>query len=645
MKNLLIKLLLLFVSLNVYSQNTTNITYEQVNDLDKQINKKIQKEINTYDGYYYNNLIINTFEDKENNIIFIFNDLIINNSSNNYSIIELPFLLNENILINEILLNNEKINALNDNNKLLLFIDNKNIKNKNDLYIKILKKNNLDLQFILTKPISDIKINNNNKNIKIQQENNENIIISNNNLNNSKLLNKNTNIDFLNYNLTTLNNIFIEKDIYLEQEQKTRTKIIATNRNTLNKEITINYLLDENENVWSKLTKNIKINNNVLEINFFANEEIIFETKLKNNIYNIKNNTKYIQKINIHNDYLFSYEVLGGINYSNYSNNTWFIFPDQEITINYKKLKTLDGNTIVVNKLEKNINKSQYNIIINYTYTINSSMGQDINIDFPKEYNVKEIFLNNVKTYNNDKLFISNGINQLSFNLEKNDTFSLLYKIPEINLYSNKKLIPINNIESNINIEKFDNKFFVYSWGSDIYPSMYLIVIVLFLSIISYFLSKMPNTILNFNKWFIILLGVSQISIVAVVLTIILFTFISKKISKNYTIESFKNTINSYNFIQLLFIILSLIVAHYFFSSMYYGLLSNGNSYIYGLNSNYSNLYFYSYIPKQINILWFPSYIYNSVMFIWSFYVAINLINLSKYWWQALTTPAIFIKK
>lgn len=632
--NNLLKTLAISFLINSSMSYAQNISLNEISAIDNLAKKNIEQCKDSC--YYINKAEILSLEKTEtSNLLKISLSTILTEKD----LIKIPIFFNKNTVLKNIELNNKSLNVLKsqENQYFALVNDVGNL----NLILTIELKNSNIFMFEniseITNSNNKIAINKKENNFIVEIKNNEKQVTENNKeIVNSNNKQTNNNVSFYE------NNFIIEKTVFFSDSLKTKNNVVWQN-NEKDENISFDYFLDNesSENIITNLPKEIYDNNK-----FFINskENLSFETKFIKENLKIKNKTQNLQKVTIINDSSWFYEVFGGNNYKNYSQNTWFLFPGEELKINAKKLMASNGKSIVIDSINQNISKNDNLKINTINYQILSTIGQEIYFNAPKDMKIKRVFLSEIEQKVNqneeNKVFVKNGRNTLTIELEDEDNNLFFYKTPKISLLDkDKKIISSNNHE--INISDFNNKFLIYSFGTDIYPSMFLIGVILIIGLMSYLLGNLPNQILNSKKWFIVLIGMSQVGIYAILATIILFLMISNKLNNE---QNEVKSINNYNLKQIIILILSFVVCSSFFSAVYFGLLSNGTSYIDGINSNKNSLYFYSYDIKQANIIWTPKYLYNALMFAWSFFVASLLINLSQIWWKAFANPIIFMK-
>lgn len=402
----------------------------------------------------------------------------------------------------------------------------------------------------------------------------------------------------------------------------------------IKKPVTVSIPLIKGEHILSEDIKsdngniNVVLNNMPIQWN-----SIIDETSQLDVIANSKSNYLENWNINAQKDWLFSFSGINP-NYHNQNNYQWLIWPDDKLTFNFEKPKVLAG---------KNLNIENYNIRANYdtqpfnydtTFTINSSLGGRTYIEIPKGYIIKELRVNNklINTNNDSKiaLDINSGANDVRIILNQNDDWTTVTHFPKIKL-------PVNSVN---NIYQFNyqdsERWIIWTGGANLNPAILLWGVLLSLIVFAYFLRKLP-TPLTFTTWTVLLLGVSQNSIFSII--ILVGTFILATLKPIILKDTTKRV--KYDMYQIVLSILILISLSILLATLNHGLLFNPEIY------TDKQLIWFTEQSNTASGAWFisfPLWVYHTIMFVWSIWLAFSVIKLAKWFWAILSQPQLWLK-
>jgi hypothetical protein len=431
----------------------------------------------------------------------------------------------------------------------------------------------------------------------------------------------------------------VSKEIQFSNEWHIKTTVSPLPGITIIKPVDILIPLISKEKI---LTENIKYDDKNIAITM-NNSPVSWEsslTSINHLTESVLDKQNYIEALSITSDSNWLYSFTGkNPNDINTNSLKWLLWPKETITFDFEIPKVIPGDNINYSNLNIHANLTNNLFTYRHELVINTSLGGRTYFDIPKDYSLTELSINNKKiNIANPKLTkialdLNVGLNNVVFDLNKQADWNVLTSFPQIKFDK-----PIYNI--NYSLENFDNRWLLLTGGANINPELIFISVTIFVILMSLLCSKIPSP-LTLPSWIFILFGLAQTStsiMLCLPLLLILLLF------KNQLVEYSKNHYKTYNFYQLILMVLSLIVILSLLTTLKTGLLDNPSVWLY--HQNYQFNWFNEHqVETNPWFISFDSSIYHFMMFAWAIFMAYKSINILKFIAKSIFQHEIWISK
>lgn len=434
----------------------------------------------------------------------------------------------------------------------------------------------------------------------------------------------------------------VNRTIILEQKWKVKTTVNLLDGigNNIAKNLSIDALQGE-----SVLSSDIKNENGKININI-TNDSVSWESVLEEKPQlNIAGSKDYLQKITFisNSDWLFNFKNLEPVNKSENPNYTssysWVFWPQDKLTLDINKPSAIKGETIAVQAVNVNLDTNKSPHEINYSINLKSSLGTKIKIPLPEKLKLVSVNINNNKIpfkEENNLIYLDVNAGNTLIKL----TFDMLEPIGFVHSYPQLKLeMPSNNYSYTVSAPK--QRWVLWTSGSNLKSSILLWGILISCLIFSFPLSKAIQSPLGWKSWTLLFFGLSQAGLWGIFFIALWFAIINYK----YTEKLNKIKRFDFNIVQVFIVGLTVVVFSLAIKTIAQGLLNYPNIFIEGINSSSGNLYWYSEQPEQFSPTLFslPIWTYRVLMFMWSIWFALNIMNWLKWAWEGFNKSGLWI--
>ena len=432
----------------------------------------------------------------------------------------------------------------------------------------------------------------------------------------------------------------INREIFLSEKWKVRTTITPLLQVPGNKVTSLNVQLLNGENPLNSELQvvdgkvQVSMSNTAFfwESNLSPTDKLILENKDKNNL---ENWTVYNE-----NNWLYSYKGISPI--SSYGDNkyktinSWSMWPNEKVVLELSLPTALKGQGTNVENLQIKTDWATDPIQYDASFSINTSMGGRYIVKFEdKATESINVVVNGVNVQEK----IKDGQLPLDL-LAGNNKIRVQFKTGESKIYhvapSIKFETPVTNA---IFKENLSGRWLLYASGGDVRPAVLLWGILCTLFIVAGILSKTTKTPLGFISWLLLLLGLSQTSLLSVLIAVgwlVGFSFRDKLLQSTKNGDSIDA--NKFNTVQTGLGLLTGVGLITLISMVGAGLLSKPEIFVSGLGSNANYLYWYIQswdgVTKTPSTLTLPLSAYHGMMLVWAVWLAFSLMSWLKWMWR-----------
>ncbi|MDR1694464.1 MAG: acyltransferase [Lactobacillaceae bacterium] len=343
-------------------------------------------------------------------------------------------------------------------------------------------------------------------------------------------------------------------------------------------------------------------------------------------------------------DYTWSFKYSGLTPTVSNDNNISFK-PNAGESLEFKIFRpsNVDGYVITFDKVDYNISYGRGVIDANISLNMRASDAGVHDITIPENAEVKELIVEGRQypvTVNGNKLAVPvvQGSNSISFKASIKNKLGSYVKFPEFDLTA-----PAVNITQSAQVPL--SRWVLFTSGPTKGPSVLFWSMIPAWLIIAFVLSRYKAAPLSFAQWFILLLGLTQTSLLFMVIIIIWFIALGVR-------DKFSDGLKFKKLFQLAIPFLTLLFVYSLFSGIYSGLLGSwsmritGNSYVSG---EFLKLTWYQDVtmgalpmPKIISL---PVWMYRCFMVIWSTWLAVYFVKWIKWGFSAYVKDSVWNNK
>ena len=316
------------------------------------------------------------------------------------------------------------------------------------------------------------------------------------------------------------------------------------------------------------------------------------------------------------------------------SDNLFIPLPNEKLSILIDKLKSIDGAHIGIQSFKESIVSG--NKLTSYLIQVEVMAGlPDVfTYKMPPAAILGEVSVNGAPFQpmvdkDTVKINLNTGINKISIGFDSPEEMSVKFS-PTSNLN-----YPGSNFNASMQIQQDRWVLWV---GGDVYKPSVLFWSFFILLLLVTFVAAKFNPSVKMYEWFILGIGLSQLSWIPIL--IVFAAIYSIGIRKSINPSNLDDS--SFNMIQSLIIGITLVALMIVFVAINQGLLGYPDMLIRGLSSNAFNLNWYgdrwdaNALP-QVFVLSVPLYVYRIIMLIWSLWMAMFLFKIAKEWWTAFS--------
>lgn len=343
-------------------------------------------------------------------------------------------------------------------------------------------------------------------------------------------------------------------------------------------------------------------------------------------------------------DYTWSFKY-SGLNPAVSDENNITFKPNAGESLDFKIFRpsNVEGYIITFDKVDYNISYGRGIIEAEITLNMRASDAGVHNIKIPNKAEIKELLVDGIQypvTVNDDSLTIPvvQGNNNVSFTASIKNELGTVVKFPKFDLNA-----PAANIIQTAEVPL--KRWVLFTSGPVKGPSVLFWSMIPAWLIVAFVLSRFKAAPVSFAQWFILLLGLTQTSLIFMVLIIAWFIVVGIR-------DRFSEGLKFKKLFQLIIPVLTLLFIYSLFNGVYSGLLGSwsmrvtGNAYNYG---QYLQLKWYQDAimgslptPKIISL---PIWVYRCFMVIWSTWLAIYFVKWIKWGFNSYVKDSVWNSK
>jgi len=318
----------------------------------------------------------------------------------------------------------------------------------------------------------------------------------------------------------------------------------------------------------------------------------------------------------------------------------WRPWPGEKVTLLISRPEAISGRTLTIDNSELSLKPGKRSQEVNLTLTMRSSKGSQHTLKLPDNAILQSVLINGVTQPIRQKgtevtLPIKPGKQQIVISWLQMTGLTTFFHSPLVNLGA-------DSVNSHIEIGLGEDRWVLVTAGPRCGPAVLFWGILLVITLLSVGLGKVNLTPLKHWQWFLLLIGLSQIPVMAALVVI------SWLMALGLRARHAPENIPGFNRIQIALGILTLCSLTLLFVAVRQGLLSAPDMQIEGNQSSISALRWYQDRTGELlptaTVISVPLISYRLLMLTWSLWLAVSLLNWLKWGWTCFSSGGLWKK-
>lgn len=319
---------------------------------------------------------------------------------------------------------------------------------------------------------------------------------------------------------------------------------------------------------------------------------------------------------------------------------TWQPWPGETVTLTVTRPKTVQGQTLTIDKSVLQITSGKRNQETQLELDIRSSKGTQHSLELPPKAQLESVRINgNTQPIRQQQqtvtLPIKPGKQHYQLNWHEVRQQSTTLTTPALNL-------GIASVNSHLKVHLGQDRWVLLTTGPQLGPAVLFWGVLIVLAILAFALGKSDLTPLRHWQWFLLFIGLSQIPIISA------FVVVAWLMALGLRKKQSNDNINTFNLAQIILVLLTISSIVILFVAVEHGLLGSPDMQIAGNQSTAFQLNWYqdrsSGILPTATVISIPLTSYRILMLLWSLWLAISLLNWLKWGWQCFSYQGLWKK-
>lgn len=319
----------------------------------------------------------------------------------------------------------------------------------------------------------------------------------------------------------------------------------------------------------------------------------------------------------------------------------WHPWPGEELTLNITRPESVAGQSLTIDNSRLSITPGQRSQESTLNFSLRSSLGGLHSIFLPEQAVLQTVTINGqsqpLRMEGKKLTFpIHPGKQEIAVNWQQATGIGNIFSTPAVDLQ-------LESVNSSLNMMLGEDRWVLLTLGPDFGPAVLFWGVILVIALLAAGLCLIPLTPLNYSKWLLLLLGMSQIGWEATLLVIGWLMLLSWRNQFNLNHRP-----NYFNMLQVILAGLTLIALGLLFLAVEQGLLGSPEMQIAGNQSTAFNLNWYQdrapAILPTATVISVPLIVYRLLMLGWSLWLALSLLNWLKWGWGCYSNRGLWLK-
>jgi hypothetical protein len=319
----------------------------------------------------------------------------------------------------------------------------------------------------------------------------------------------------------------------------------------------------------------------------------------------------------------------------------WHPWPGEQLTLNITRPDTVDGQTLTIDSSSLSIKPGQRSQEVQLAISLRSSQGGQHSITLPEQAVLQSVTINGQSQPIRQEgrkltLPVNPGKQDIALSWQQATGIAAMISTPDIDL-------GVSSVNSRLNIGLGEDRWVLLTLGPRFGPAVLFWGVLLVIVLLAVAFSRIPLTHLKHWQWFLLLLGLSQITIEAAGLVIGWLMLLGWRGQATHVAPRF------FNLLQVAIAGLTLLSLGLLFLAVEQGLLGSPDMQITGNQSTAFNLNWYqdrsaTTLPVA-TVISVPLIVYRLLMLAWSLWLAVSLLNWLKWGWRCFSSQHLWLPK
>ncbi|WP_394753161.1 hypothetical protein [Crenothrix sp.] len=320
----------------------------------------------------------------------------------------------------------------------------------------------------------------------------------------------------------------------------------------------------------------------------------------------------------------------------------WHPWPGETLSLQITRPQSVEGQTLTIDNSDVQVTPSIRSQDTALKLTLRSSQGSQHTLMLPETATLQSVLINGQSLPIRQEgrkltLPVNPGRQEVEVNWQEPVAMRMLLTTPQIDLGR-------DSVNSNLHVNLAENRWLLFAFGPTMGPAVLFWGVLIVLLLLSVGLGKVPLTPLKARHWFLLLVGLSQIPqefAGVVIVWLLLLGWRSRQTASEF---------NYFNALQAALAMLTLLSLGVLLFAVGQGLLgASPDMQITGNQSTANHLNWYqdsslSTLPTA-TLISVPLIVYRLLMFAWSFWLAVSLLNWLQWGWQCFSQTGLWNKK
>jgi hypothetical protein len=316
----------------------------------------------------------------------------------------------------------------------------------------------------------------------------------------------------------------------------------------------------------------------------------------------------------------------------------WRPWPGESVTLHITRPEGIPGGTLTAESSQLRVEPGANSTDVYLTLQLRSSQGGQHDITLPGQASLQSVNIDGIVQP------IRARERTLSLPVHPGEQTFLIQWREKTGIHPRFKVagvdLGLTSVNSRFTLQLPQNRWLLWSSGPRLGPAILFWGVLLVLIPCAFALSRFKTLPLGFAAWLLLLIGLSQSSVVSGALVAGWFGALVVRKTKPAE-ERFR-----FNGLQVLLGVYTLLVLSLLFDAVSHGLLGLPSMQVSGNGSTADVLHWYQdrspALLPQPSIISVPLWIYRLLMLAWSLWLAWSLLHWLRWFWQCFSTGALW---